>query len=142
MQKMRRAAERLRKTFPNSHIVQLSIQPRREVSGMSTIRAVRCINEEMKKKIRLQGTAFNIGYTKIHFLEITGVWDQGGELRSELYNDYKGEMVHMSTEGNNTLDALYLQIEEFLSEHNLNRTDIPSRKLTGKCNNGEIKLHH
>jgi hypothetical protein len=140
--KMRRATDKLRRRFPNSHLIQLSIQPRQEINGMTTIRALKCITKEVKKEIKLQGSTFNMGDTKIHYLEISGVWDQGGELRSELYNDYKGELVHLSTEGNNTLDALYSQIEDFLTDHNLNKTDTPSRRLTGKCNNGEIKLHH
>jgi hypothetical protein len=80
----------------------------------------------------------------LHFLEVKGVWDQGGELRTSLYNNYKGEMAHMSSEGNHMLDPLFLQIEleGFLTEHNLNRTDVATKFLTGKYNNGEIRLYH
>jgi hypothetical protein len=77
----------------------------------------------------------------VHYLEITGVWEANGELRKELYSD-KGELAHMSTQGNNCLDALYSQIEISLTETNFNRTDNPTKKLTGACHNGKIILYN
>jgi hypothetical protein len=100
------------------------------------------LTEFQSKSCKVPNAAFNIDDEKIHFLEITGVWEQAGKLRTALYNNYRGEMSHMSTEGNHMLDALYLQIRDILSEHNLNRPDVPTRNLTGKCNNGKIKLYH
>jgi hypothetical protein len=141
IQKMKRAMIKLRRKFPNSHIVQLSIQPRQEADGKTTISTVRCITEEIKKERIITKSLFDQGDPKVHYLEITGVWESGGQLRRELYND-KGYLAHMSTQGNNTLDSLYSQIEAFLTEENFNRQDNPSKRLTGTCNNGKITLHN
>jgi hypothetical protein len=141
IQKMKRAMIKLRKKFPNSHIVQLSIQPRQEADGKTTISTVRCITEEIKKERIITKSLFDQGDPKVHYLEITGVWETGGHLRRELYND-KGYLAHMSSQGNNTLDSLYSQIETFLTEENFNRQDNPSKRLSGTCNNGKITLHN
>jgi lysophospholipase L1-like esterase len=141
IEKMKRGTNRLRKKFPHSHLVQLSIQPRQEIDGKTTIRTVKCITEEIKKERSLRSSIFNQGDAKVHYLEISGVWETNGEIRRELYND-RGDLTHMSTQGNNTLDALYTQIEDFLTETNFNRTDTPTKKLTGTCHNGKITLYN
>jgi hypothetical protein len=141
IQKMKRATQKLRRKFPNSHLVQLSIQPRQESDGRSTIRSVQCITEEIKRERAFCNSLFNLGDKKVHYLEIQGVWESYGKLRKELYND-KGELIHMSTQGNNCLDSLYSQIETFVTDSNLNRQDIPTKTLSGICHNGRITLYN
>jgi hypothetical protein len=141
IQKMKRAAQKLRKKFPKSHLVQLSIQPRQESDGRNTIRSVKCISEEIKKERALRSSVFDLGDKRVHYIEIQGVWESQGNLRKELYND-KGEMTHMSTQGNNCLDSLYSQIETFVTDTNLNRQDTPTKTLSGICHNGRITLYN